>query len=120
MERVREILGKPIIVTSGYRCLELNTAIGSGQTSAHIKGYAVDFKCPGYGTPFQVAQKLCESGLIDGCDQIIHEFGQWVHISFDPNSNVTDLNKIITIHKRHNGVTTTKGIVALNAEGVPA
>lgn len=118
MERVREVLGYPITVTSGYRCLQLNRAIGSTDTSAHVKGYAVDFRCPGFGTPFEIAQKLASSPVMDTCDQLIHEFGEWVHISFDPNSKVSATNKVITIHKLHDGRKVTAGIIALN-NGVP-
>ena len=43
MERIRDVLGdKPITITSGYRCAAVNTGIGSGMTSDHIKALAVD------------------------------------------------------------------------------
>ena len=38
LERIRTALGdKPIIITSGYRCPELNAAIGSARSSDHVK-----------------------------------------------------------------------------------
>ena len=44
MECVRWYLGDvPIIVSSWYRCPTLNKAIGGSQTSAHMKGLAMDF-----------------------------------------------------------------------------
>lgn len=39
---IRESLGKPINVSSGYRCKALNTAVGGSATSSHLYGYAVD------------------------------------------------------------------------------
>lgn len=42
LDPLREAFGRPIIVTSGYRCLELNTAVGGSPTSAHLQGYAAD------------------------------------------------------------------------------
>lgn len=82
MEDVRALLGEPIIVSSGYRSPELNNLIGGSKTSAHCLGYAVDFICPSYGTPFEVARRLAgESSL--HFDQLIYE-QTWVHISFDP------------------------------------
>lgn len=42
-EKVREIIKCPMIITSGYRCEELNKAIGGSSTSQHIKFEAVDF-----------------------------------------------------------------------------
>lgn len=82
LEEVRMLLGKPILITSGYRCPALNQAVGSKPTSAHLKGYAVDFFCPGFGTPLLVAKRILDSGIIK-FDQLIHEH-TWVHISFDP------------------------------------
>ena len=84
LEQVRELLGgNSIRISSGYRCVLLNRHIGSNDTSAHIRGYAVDFTCSGFGTPIQVAQKIAESNL--KFDQLIYE-GTWVHISCDPKN----------------------------------
>ncbi len=38
METVRRVLGYPIHVTSGFRCAELNKAIGGVPISAHLTG----------------------------------------------------------------------------------
>ena len=45
LEKVREILGKPIIITSGFRSLALNRKIGSKDNSSHVVGCAADFFC---------------------------------------------------------------------------
>lgn len=83
LERVRELLGgQPIRITSGYRSAAVNTAAGGAKASAHLEGWAIDLQCPGYGTPLQVAQRIARSSLT--FDQLIHEHGVWVHISFDP------------------------------------
>ena len=81
LEKVRELLNHPIIISSGYRSPAVNRAVGGAATSAHTKGWAVDFICPGFGSPVQVVEKLKSSDLI--FDQIIEE-GTWVHISFAP------------------------------------
>ena len=47
MERIREFLGVPLTVTSGYRCHDLNKSIGSKDTSDHVKALACDFIVPG-------------------------------------------------------------------------
>lgn len=39
---LREAWGKPILVSSGFRCPELNKAVNGSKTSAHLTGYAVD------------------------------------------------------------------------------
>lgn len=79
MEQVRSLLGSKVIsVSSGFRCMELNTAIGSGPTSQHLTGEACDFNCFSFGTAKQVAQKIADSKIEFG--QLIYE-GSWVHIS---------------------------------------
>ncbi len=83
MEAVRHALGDRVIsVSSGYRCPALNAAVGSAPGSAHLTGHAVDFQCLNLGSPLEVARAIARAGL--AYDQLIHEFGRWVHISFDP------------------------------------
>ncbi|WP_397416614.1 D-Ala-D-Ala carboxypeptidase family metallohydrolase [Phenylobacterium sp.] len=82
MEGVRaELDDRVITVTSGYRSPELNRRVGGARTSAHLKGYAVDFNCHGFGDPARVCRALAAADL--PFDQIIEE-GSWCHISFDP------------------------------------
>ena len=81
MEDVRKLLNnKPIFCSSGFRCVELNTLIGSKKTSAHIKGLAADFTCRQFGTPNEIVFALINSNI--PYDQVILEFDRWVHISF--------------------------------------
>ena len=84
LEEVRALLGRPMMISSGYRSPEINAAVGGATNSAHMFGYAVDFLCPGFGPPLAVCQEIEKSGL--GYDQLIHEFGTWTHLSFDPQS----------------------------------
>lgn len=79
MEDIRKLLGSPIFVSSWYRSKLLNSLIGGAANSQHTKGQAVDFVCPGYGTPFEAAKAIRES-LIP-FDQLIYEYS-WVHVSF--------------------------------------
>ena len=81
MEDVRDLLGgKPILVSSAYRSPELNEAIKGSSRSQHMSGEAVDFTCPKFGTPEEVVKHIYTSPLL--WDQLILEFGRWVHISF--------------------------------------
>lgn len=95
MDRVREHLGAPVSVSSGFRCKELNKAIKGSKTSAHMRGLAIDFRCPGYGTPLQVARAIAP--LLDelGIDQLIHEFRSWVHLGLsegEPRKQLLTIN----------------------------
>ena len=79
MESVRTLLGGAIHVSSWLRMPSLNRAIGGSDTSQHCYGEAVDFTCPTFGTPREVALAIIKSGI--EFDQLIFE-GTWVHISF--------------------------------------
>lgn len=79
LDPLRETLGRPIIVTSGYRSPALNRAIGGSATSQHCKGEAADIIVPGLSVDGVVAA-IRASGL--PFDQLIREFSAWTHISF--------------------------------------
>ena len=112
LEHIRTLLnGLPIHVSSGYRCLALNRSIGSKDTSAHVLGWAVDFSCPAFGTPKEVAKRISESGM--KYDQLICEGvskikpqGAWVHISFDPKMR----NELLTMRTVGGIQSYTKGL----------
>jgi hypothetical protein len=81
MEKVREILGESLSINSWLRQPELNVAIGGAAKSDHMMGWAVDFICPKFGTPIDIAKKLLSAGI--KFDKMIWEHS-WLHISFDP------------------------------------
>ena len=43
LQPIREKLGKPMIITSGYRNSQVNKLVGGASNSQHTKGQAVDF-----------------------------------------------------------------------------
>ena len=47
LQPLRDAIGKPIIVTSGYRSPEVNRRVGGSSTSAHCYGCAADIHVPG-------------------------------------------------------------------------
>lgn len=80
LEEVRAVLQAPMVVSSGYRSPALNDAVGGSLTSQHRYGLAADFVAPRFGNPFEVASAIAASEI--AFDQLIHEYGKWVHISF--------------------------------------
>lgn len=80
LEEVRARLGVPMRITSGFRSEAVNAGVGGSLTSQHRYGLAADFVAPEFGDPYEVAKAIEESGI--AFDQLIHEYGQWVHISF--------------------------------------
>jgi hypothetical protein len=84
IQPLRTELGTPIMISSGYRPKDLNSLIGGSKTSAHIWGCAADMRCNAL-TPLGLAQLAVDMAL--PFDQVIHEFGRWVHIGINWNSN---------------------------------
>lgn len=76
MQPLRDEAG-PIFISSGYRPPELNKAINGSRTSAHMQGNACDFKVLGQST-FDTCELILSMGL--PYDQVINEFGRWVHL----------------------------------------
>lgn len=80
LDEVRRLLGHRLRISSGYRCPELNAAVGGARASQHCEGLAADFECPAFGTPLEIAVAIQRSTI--AFDQCILEFGRWVHVSF--------------------------------------
>jgi zinc D-Ala-D-Ala carboxypeptidase len=96
LEKVRALLGVPILVSSWYRCPELNAAVGGAKNSDHLIGAAVDFIAPQLGTPFEVAKKIANSADIIRFKQLIMEH-TWVHISWDMIPNVNPKLEVLSL-----------------------
>lgn len=82
LERVRGLVGSPIVITSGYRSPELNRKVGGSKNSQHMFGEAADIVAPRWGSAMDLAQLIEINKEEVGFDQLILEFGRWVHISF--------------------------------------
>lgn len=84
LDPLRELYGKPITVNSGYRCPEVNKAVGGSATSDHVKGFAADIT----GGSKEENERLFNiikhnfhfSQLID------EKNFSWVHVSYNPNN----------------------------------
>lgn len=85
LEPVREYIGEPIKISSGYRSPELNKKVGGSKTSQHCLGEAADIVCPNKNSEvFYFIKNNLEF------DQLIWEFGDeqepdWVHVSYRDN-----------------------------------
>lgn len=77
LEPLRAAIGRPVRVTSGYRCPLLNAQIGGARDSAHMTGRAADIVVENM-PPIEVAHSIMQLGL--PFDQLIMEFGAWVHV----------------------------------------
>lgn len=96
MEKVRAILGAPIFISSWYRCLELNTAVGGASNSDHMRGAAVDFVAPKFGSPLEIAKAIISQEMLINFKQLILEH-TWVHISWDLIPNAIPKREVLSL-----------------------
>jgi len=89
LEPVRAHYG-PVFINSGYRCPDLNKAVGGASTSQHCLGQAADIEVPGVPNGDLAAWIVANLNF----DQVILECyrkGQpnsgWVHVSYKTSGN---------------------------------
>lgn len=84
LDGVREIYGKPIKVNSGYRCPELNKAVGGSATSDHVKGFAADITAGSKEENERLFNIIKHNFHFS---QLIDEKNfSWVHVSYNSNN----------------------------------
>lgn len=81
LDKIRELVGVTV-VSSGFRCKKVNDGIGSGDYSQHPKGEAADLVFPCQDLKF-IFDKIKNSTI--QYDQLIFEFGRWIHVSYSAN-----------------------------------
>lgn len=105
LEPIRAHYMLPIIISSGYRSMALNEAIGGSVTSQHMSAEAADIIIPGIGI-LDLCQYVASSGL--PFDQLIYE-GSWCHVSYRTDRQRGDV--LTAIFKPHQHVRYLKGLV---------
>ena len=117
LEPVREHFGKPFAPNSGFRCLELNSAIGSSSKSQHCKGQAIVVDIPGTSNE-EVARWIKET---ISYDQLILEYwtpgepnSGWVHVSYKKEINSNRKEYLMAI--KTDGKTSYKPILNLSTD----
>ncbi len=102
---VRDHFKIPYAFNSGYRCLDLNRALKSRDTSQHVLAEAVDMEVPG------ISNKALAAWIVENCvfDQVILEFHHprdpmsgWVHASSVVGKN---RGEVLTITPSGNVIT---------------
>jgi hypothetical protein len=101
LEPVRTYFNKPVVVTSGYRCLELNSKAGGQPNSQHLKGQAADYSIPGLSN-YDLANWVVNNLHFDQCILEFHIAGEpesgWVHTSW--NTESSNRSDVLTINKQ--------------------
>lgn len=92
LEPLRAYAGCPIIINSGYRCPQLNAAVGGSRRSQHMKGEACDIRVTDEATGDCWYSWMKEHLPYD---QLIKERSQkssgsiWIHVSLSINTRPT-------------------------------
>ena len=84
IQPLRDRLGEPIAITSGYRCPEVNRLVGGVVNSQHTRGEAAD--CYAACGPERLLEVLIDSGL--PFDQaIVYRKKKFLHLSYKNGAN---------------------------------
>lgn len=100
LDGIREKVGIPILVSSGYRCPLLNKAVGGVPNSQHLKGLAADLLCADMS---KLESVLRETG---GFNQLIKEHRKgspnsfWYHVSLCPRNGKPRNQIIMNLEKK--------------------
>ena len=90
LQPIRDLIKKPMIITSGYRNSKINFFAGGAINSQHLYGQAADFVINGM-TPKEIIEIIKNSNI--NYDQLIDE-KTWVHISYNKGNNRKQILKI--------------------------
>jgi hypothetical protein len=91
LEAVRNVTGA-LRVNSWLRLPDVNVAVGGSKVSSHMDGWAIDCSSSAH-TPYALCQLVIKANI--KFDQMIHEYGRWMHISFAPEMR----QQALTIYK---------------------
>ena len=88
LDPIREAWGEPIVVSSGYRCKELNALVGGAKNSHHMLGCAADLIAGNkadHRRLINLIQQMQQEGRIKFTQLILEGDGRWIHISHVPS-----------------------------------
>jgi zinc D-Ala-D-Ala carboxypeptidase len=109
-EKIREHFDRPILISSGYRSIDLNKIIKGSKTSQHSTGEAIDIDMDGTDVTNKEIFDYIKKNL--SFDQLIWEFGtdknpDWVHVSYESSGKQ---RKEVLKAKKINGKTIYENI----------
>ena len=89
LQPLRDFMGKPIKINSGYRSKELNTKVGGSKTSSHMKGEAADIECDNDELNIKMFKYILENLDFDQCIIYKSVYGRprFVHVSYAKTEN---------------------------------
>lgn len=85
LDPLRRIHQQPIIITSGYRCAQLNKAVGGVPNSWHTKGNAADIHIKDENEAKEIFNILKTLPSVDTALFEHSRQSQWIHVQWDMN-----------------------------------
>lgn len=85
LDPLRRLYGKPIIITSGYRCTELNKKVGGVANSWHTQGNAADIHVSSLAEASKIFSNLQKIPSVDTALFEHSTSGQWLHVQWNMN-----------------------------------
>lgn len=83
LDPLRRLYGKPIVITSGYRCPELNKRVGGVANSWHTQGNAADIHVSSLAEASKIFSNLQKIPSIDTALFEHSKNGQWLHVQWN-------------------------------------
>lgn len=87
LDPVRDKLCTPVIITSGYRCPQVNKLVGGVNNSQHMSGCAADFHVQGYNHSMMYEVFLYIFNTLEFDQLIYYPSKNIIHVSYVENRN---------------------------------
>ena len=108
LEPIREKIGCPLFISSGYRSEKINTLVGGSKTSQHLLGSAADIqifdKTKTNTDLFNIIVSMVKNNEIQ-VGQVIWEFGEtepnWVHVSLPTSRHRNEIMRASQVYDKH-------------------
>lgn len=80
LQKIRDIIGVPISINSGYRSPAHNKKVGGAKNSQHLTGMAADIVVKGYSprSVFEIVEDLQNEGVIELGG--LHAYNSFTHV----------------------------------------
>ena len=108
LEPIREKIGCPLVISSGYRSEKVNAIVGGSKTSQHILGQAADIqifdKAKTNKDLFDIIEEMVKNNELQ-VGQVIWEFGEtepnWVHVSLPTSRHRNEIMRASQVYDKH-------------------
>lgn len=87
LDPIRDKFCAPVVITSGYRCPQVNRLVGGVDNSQHMSGCAADFHVMGFTPPMMHQVFLYIFNTLEFDQLIFYRSKNFIHVSYVENGN---------------------------------